>query len=143
MLQADDLLLEQRHAPRRHLDAEVAAGDHHRVGGFDDAGEVVDRGGGLDLGHQRRAHAALGEHGAHALDVFGAAHEREPEEVDLGGDRHFQRQGIAGGEGFDVRFGARQVHALARAQGAAANDFGAHVLPTDSSTRSTIAPSAR
>ena len=34
----DDLLLDQRHAPGRNLDAEVAARDHHRVGGADDAG---------------------------------------------------------------------------------------------------------
>ena len=47
--EADDLLLDQRHPARRDLDPEVAAGDHHRVGDRDDAGEVIERDRGLDL----------------------------------------------------------------------------------------------
>jgi hypothetical protein len=36
------------------LDAEVAARHQHGVGGVDDLGQVVDRFGAFDLGHQRR-----------------------------------------------------------------------------------------
>ena len=79
------------HAARRHLDPEVAARDHHRVGGRDDAGEVVERDRGLDLRDEVRTRPALREPGAHRLDVFGTAHERETDEVGLDAHRHLQR----------------------------------------------------
>ena len=61
----------------RHLDAEVAARDHHAVGGLDDLLGALDRLRLLDLGDQRQARVL-----AHARDVLGAAHERERDEVD-------------------------------------------------------------
>ena len=46
----DGALLHERHVLERHLDAEVAAGDHDAVEGLDDLVEVVDRLRLLDLG---------------------------------------------------------------------------------------------
>ena len=56
---AGDLLLDAGHALERHLDAEVAARDHQRVGLFDDRGEALDRLRLLDLGEH--AGAAAGD----------------------------------------------------------------------------------
>ena len=47
---ADDPLLQVRHVLQRAVDAEVAAGDHHRVGGLGDRGQLGERRAGLDLG---------------------------------------------------------------------------------------------
>ena len=51
---ADDLLLQVGHVLQRALDAEVAAGDHDRVGLLEDRAQAVHRGRRLDLGHQAR-----------------------------------------------------------------------------------------
>ena len=56
---AGDLLLDAGHALQRHLDAEVAAGDHQRVGVLDDRRQALDRLRLLDLGED--AGAAAGE----------------------------------------------------------------------------------
>ena len=50
----DDLLLHDRDLLDLHLDAEVAAGDHHAVGGAHDLLRARDRLRLLDLGHQRQ-----------------------------------------------------------------------------------------
>ena len=111
--EADDLLLDERHPARGNLNAEVAAGDHHCVGNRDDAGEVVERDRSLDLRHEVRPGAALGQAGAHGFDVFGTPHERQAHEIGLDLDRHVERDGVGFGERLDVTFGARHVHALA------------------------------
>jgi hypothetical protein len=50
---ADDLLLQAGQLGVADLHAQVAARDHHHVAGVDDLGQVLDRLGALDLGHQR------------------------------------------------------------------------------------------
>src|SRR6185436_3290641 len=42
-----DLLLHAGHTLERHLEAEIAARDHHRVGGAENRVDVLDRGGPL------------------------------------------------------------------------------------------------
>ena len=64
----------------RELHAEVATGDHDRAGRLDDALEVVDRGPGLDLGHDERA-AGVGLD-ADPAHVVGRADERDGHHVD-------------------------------------------------------------
>ena len=118
-------------ATRRDLNAEVAARDHHRVGRGDDAGEVVERDGGLDLGDQVRSGSALGEAGAHGFDVFGPAHERQAHEVGLDPHGHAQRDRVGFGERIDVTLGTRHVHALAGAQHAVADDPALDVVAVD------------
>ena len=51
---AGDLLLDAGHFFQRHLDAEIAARDHQRVGEVHDLGEPRDRLRLLDLGHHAR-----------------------------------------------------------------------------------------
>ena len=70
----NELLLDDRHLLERQLDAEVAPGDHHRVGGPGDVVEVVDGGTGLDLGHDRQGRRA-GQR-PQLAHVVGAADER-------------------------------------------------------------------
>jgi len=69
---ANQPLLDQRHLLEGQLDAEVAAGHHHRVGSAEDALQVVERRRLFDLGHElhRRRHQA-----AQLRHVLGAAHE--------------------------------------------------------------------
>ena len=56
---AQDLPLDDGHALGRELDAEIAARDHDAVGGGDDALEVLDRVGRLDLGDDGRGLAPV------------------------------------------------------------------------------------
>ena len=84
---AGDLLLDAGHALQRHLDAEVATGDHERVGVFDDRRQAFDRLRLLDLGED--AGAAAGEL-AHLGEVFRALDERQRDPVDAGVERRFQ-----------------------------------------------------
>ena len=81
--------------------------------------------------------AALRQAGAHRFDVFRTAHEREPDEVGLDAHRHLERDRVGVGERFDVTFGARHVHALARPQHAGAHDAALDVVAVDASRRTT------
>ena len=81
---AGDLLLDAGHALERHLDAEIAARDHQRVGVLDDLGETLDRLRLLDLG--KNAGAAAGD----LLDlgeILGALDEGQRDPVDAGVER--------------------------------------------------------
>ena len=128
----DDLLLDQRHPPGRYLDPEIAAGDHHRVGGGDDAGEMIERDRRLDLRDELRADAALRQQRAHCFDVLGTPHERQARR-----SRPCTRiaivsaTGVGIGERLDVRLGPRHVHALARPEDAAAHDLAHDVIAVD------------
>jgi hypothetical protein len=55
---AGDLLLDAWHRLQRHLDAEVAARNHQRVGQFDDLGQPGDGLRLFDLGHDQRPAAS-------------------------------------------------------------------------------------
>ena len=48
---SDHVLLDDRHFFGRHLDAEIAARNHHTVGGFEDLFEMINRLGLLQLGN--------------------------------------------------------------------------------------------
>ena len=50
----DDLLLDERNLLGADLDAQVAAGDHHGIGGLDDRTHLAERLGLLDLGDDAR-----------------------------------------------------------------------------------------
>ena len=78
---ADDLLLDVGDVLHREAHAEVAAGDHHGVGGPEDVVEVGHRGAGLDLGHDHRAVGTDGQ--SHRGDVLGRLHERHGDAVDV------------------------------------------------------------
>ena len=123
--------MDERDPSGRDLDAEIAARDHHRVRRAHDAREVVERDRRLDLRDQLRTESALGQSGAHRFDVFGPAYEREPDEVGLDRDRHLERSRVRVREGLDMRLGPGHVHALARAQAAAAYDLAQHVAVDD------------
>ena len=73
----------------------------------------------------------FGQPGAHRLDVFGTAHERETDEVGLDLHGHLERDRVGVGERLDVTFGARHVHALARPQHSGAHDAAPHVVAVD------------
>ena len=67
---AQHLLLDARHVLERHLEAEVAARHHHRVGGVEDLVEPVDRLGAFELGDDRHVgHAVRDGDGACRPDI--------------------------------------------------------------------------
>ena len=72
------------HVLDRAVDAEVAAGDHDRVGRGDDVVQVVDRRVRLDLRHEL---SPVADDRPHLLDVARLAHERHRDVFDSGG-RH-------------------------------------------------------
>ena len=88
----DDPLLQHRHPVDRHLDAEVAARHHHRVGGGDDLVEVVHRPAALELGDERDRRrrsgrpAGLADRPAQRREVGGAADVARRQVVDPLGD---------------------------------------------------------
>ena len=89
-----DALLEVRHVLERAVDAEVAAGDHHRVGGGGDLGQIAERRRRLDLGHDPRANP---DHRAELGDVLRVADERQRDVVDAGrGDRVGEHEIVGG-----------------------------------------------
>ena len=49
---ADQVLLDDRHLGHVHLHAQIAAGDHQAIGGFDDRVDLVERLGLFDFGDQ-------------------------------------------------------------------------------------------
>ena len=65
------------HLLGRHLDAEIAARHHERVGEVDDLLEPLDRGRLLQLGHDRPAR----RRGAHLVHVLRPLHEGERDPV--------------------------------------------------------------
>ena len=73
---------------RRHLHAEVAAGHHEAVERRDHLVEVLDRLGLLDLGDDGQDDVLLAHDPPHVLDVRGAPHEAQRDEV----DRQVQRE---------------------------------------------------
>ena len=75
-------LLDERHLLERHLDAEVAAGDHDAVEGADDLVEVLDRLRLLDLRDDGEPAALLVHDLVDPADVVGGAHEGQRDHVD-------------------------------------------------------------
>ena len=85
-----DALLQAGELRVAHLDAEVAARDHHRVARPDDLLEPRDRLAALDLGDDARVAAGGREQRPRLLDVRRLAHERHREviDVELGREPH-------------------------------------------------------
>jgi hypothetical protein len=80
---ADDLLLDVRHVLERHVDAEVAARDHHRVDLGQDARQVVDDLVPLELGDDGQVGGGfVPQELAHLVDIGRRAHERDRDVVD-------------------------------------------------------------
>ena len=119
----DDALLEERHALRRHLDAEVAARDHHRVGRGEDLVEVLDGEGMLDLGADGAHAVDAPQVVAARLDVRRAADEAERDEVDaeLGAEREVGA--VLRRERVGAHAGVGQVHALVRREAPSGDDL--------------------
>ena len=113
----DDLLLQVGQLLDAALAAEVAAGHHDRPGGVDDAGQVLHRGPGLDLGHQQRA-PRMGL-GADPADVVGRADERYGHDVHAELDEGVEGDEVAGGGRGHPQPVGGDVHAGAARQGAA------------------------
>ena len=111
-------LLHARHVGERHLEAEVAAGDHHRVGGVEDLVEPGDRLGPFELGdeRQRRARRATTATARAALDVGGRLHEAERHQIDA--ERQPERQvlGVLEGQRTRRQRHVRRVDALVLAE---------------------------
>jgi hypothetical protein len=118
----DDLLLERRHALGADLDAEVAARDHHRVGGGDDRLEVVEDLGPLELRDDRLRASVVLDEAPDLEHVVDGSDEglRDPvdAELDHGGEVGAILVGDAVGRDAD----AGQVDALARGRAAAGLD---------------------
>ena len=117
--QGEQALLDHRHLLDGHLDAQVAARDHHAVGDLEDLLGALDALRLLDLGDERHARVL-----AHEEDVLGPAHEAQRDEVDadlLAGAQVLEV--LLGHGGEDVER-AGDVQALARGDDAADLDLG-------------------
>ena len=119
---ADDVLLQVRDLGDGQLGAEVAAGDHDRPAGLDDPLQVLDRGPGLDLGHDQRA-PGVGL-GADPADVVGRAHERDRHHVDAPLDEGVEHAEVVGRGRGDAQAVGRDVDAGPALQVAAVADRG-------------------
>src|SRR3954453_20393121 len=131
---AGDALLQARHLLERHLDAEVAAGDHDGVVGVEDVVEPADRLRLLELRHDERAPAC---HLAPLRHVLRPRDEGHADPVDAGVDRRFEVGAVLLGHGRDRDLGVGQVHALAVRDPAADRDPrdgapGLHLLDLES-----------
>ena len=104
--QLDRPLLHQRHAFERHLDAEVAAGDHDPVEGVDHGLDVVDGLGLLQLRDHRCAAPDPVHHRVDELDVGGRPHERQRDQVHAEAEGELEVRDVLLRQG-----GHRDVHA--------------------------------
>ena len=129
-------LLDEGDLLDRHLDAEVAAGDHEAVGGGEDLVDVLERARALDLGDDERLVAEVARRGAHRLDVRRALDERLAHRVDARLEREGQALAVARREGADAQLDVGQVEPLARAQLAADPDLADHLGAADLERRS-------
>ena len=98
------------------LDAQVAAGDHHRVGGLDDALQVAQAALVLDLGDDARLGAEAVEQRPQHQHVVAPADERERDEVDARVDAGADVALVLLGERRQVDVDAGQVDVPARAE---------------------------
>ena len=96
---------------------EVAAGDHHGVGGLDDRVELDHRLVLLDLRHDRDD--ALPHRSPQPDDVFGRTHERLRDHIDARIERPGEEFEVPGGDAVHAEPDARHVHALAARERAA------------------------
>jgi hypothetical protein len=113
---ARHLLLQAGHLFQRHLDPEVAARHHQRIGEIDDLAEPVDGLRLLDLGHD---HGAAARDLLRLGDVLRALDEGERDPVDSGNERRFQVGMVLCGERRERDRGVGQAHAFAVGQFAA------------------------
>ena len=110
----NDPLLQERHQGHADLDAEVAAGDHHRVGLVEDRVERVDGLGLLDLRDHARVRPCLLDQRTQVADVGGGADEGERDEVDAELERQLEVIHVLARDGRDRNRDARQVDPFVR-----------------------------
>ena len=111
----DQALLQHGNLGKRHLDAEVAAGNHDPAGG--PVNDFLDRVGGLrllDLGDDRDVRAELLQLVQHGVEILRLADEGNRDVVELVGDRELDPAQVVLGNRVEPGFDAGQVHALVR-----------------------------
>ena len=132
----DDLLLDGGAHLGRHLDAQVAAGDHDAVGLLQDVIEVVDGHGAFDLREDVDVLAAVLI--AQLADLAHAgrvADEGRRDEIDALFQAEQDVLAVLLGDGGQRQLGVRDVHALLLAQLAAVLDIAGYVLARDALDR--------
>ena len=118
----DDLLLHARHLLERHLEAEIAARDHHALRDPQDGVEVVDRGRTLDLGDERRRAAGPLDDLARTSDIFRRLHEAQRHEVHAEAQAELQVVDVFVGQRRRRQRHAGSVDALVPAERSAVDD---------------------
>ena len=125
------MLLNDRNLFRRHLDAQVAASDHHTIGSFQDFFQVIDGLRLLQFGDQGSV-AALADHDLlDHVHVGGGAHEGERNRVHTVFEAELEILAIFFGHGGDRQRGAGQIDALMLAQSSTVQDVADHILAAD------------
>ncbi len=126
--QHQQALLHQRNVLDRQLDAQVAAGDHDRVGRVDDVLRRSGCLGLLDLGDQRDLAALREQVLAHRLEVVRAAHEGERQQIHSHLQTRVDQAQVIGADGGQGGGHVGQVEPLSRGHGTPHLDLGHHVL---------------
>jgi hypothetical protein len=106
------VLLDLRHALGRHLDPEVAAGDHDAVDLAQDLAEALHRAGLLDLRHQLGVGALAREVVAREEEVVAAPHERHRDPIDVEAGAELQVLDVLVGQRRDREVGVGEVDPL-------------------------------
>jgi hypothetical protein len=122
LARGDDLLLRERHALVRQLDAQVAARDHHGVGGAEDLVDVLERLVLLDLRDDEQAPGASPA----AARRRRAAHEAERHVLELLLDREAHVGLVLLGDARRRHLHAGEVHPLVALHRPAVHDARAH-----------------
>jgi hypothetical protein len=107
---AHDPALDRRHLLRRELDAEVAAGNHHRIGLRDDRIEMLDGGRLFQLRENPRT--APGKR-ARLVEILGPLHERQRQPLDAQRQRELEIAPVLFGKRRQRQHDIRHVDALA------------------------------
>lgn len=109
------ILLQQRQLLELHLDAEIAAGDHHGVRGGDDRIQMAHRLLILDLGDNGGTAVGRFHGGTQFGDVRCIAHERARDEISAAAHGQGDVAAILVGEGRQAQTHAGQIDVAAQA----------------------------
>ena len=129
---ANHVLLNDRDFFRGNFDAQIAAGDHHSVGGLENFFQMIYSLGLFKLGDDRNIAVVRGDDVLDHTDVCCGSNEGESNGVHTVIDTEFQVFAVFFGERGDGERDTGKIDAFLLAQHAAINDVAQHVFAADS-----------
>ena len=124
----DDAALDDREFLHLAFDAEIAPGDHDRVGGADDVLDIADSILVFDLGDRARVRAEAAQHAFEFQNIRRLAAKTQSHKIHADLDAEFDVLEVLGGERREVDLHAREVDVAAGAEVALSEELALHAV---------------